>query len=99
MATNNWKGRRGTATTPTSGDWGAAGANANWSTGTTPLSIDNVVLGGTTGYTLTISGTESETSNTVTINDGNATLLISGTTALLTLGNNLNNFGNLTLSG
>ncbi len=62
--------------TGVSGDWNTPSA---WSGGSTPNSgsID-VVIAAVGTYTVTISGSKSETADSVTLNDTGATLAVAG---------------------
>jgi collagen type I alpha len=63
--------------TGVSGDWNTPSA---WSGGSTPNSSTiDVVIAAAGTYTVTISGSESETADSVTLNDPGATLAVAGT--------------------
>jgi hypothetical protein len=71
MTTRYWKGPSGTTAKPNSGNWNKS---SNWSPSGVPGANDDVVLGGTDTYTLTLN--ISATLKSLTINDGGATLAI-----------------------
>ena len=82
------------------GTWtDTANAGADWSTGSLPSSIDNVVidLSGSGAYTVTIPNGASAAASSLTLSSGNATVLDEGT---LTLAGTLNvDAGTFQLSG
>src|SRR6266567_2878562 len=92
MATKNWKGPGGTAT-PKSGNWSKTG---NWSPSGVPGAGDDVVLGGSSTYTLTLN--VSATVNSLTISDSGATLAI-GTSTLTVAGTINDQSGQITIAG
>jgi hypothetical protein len=78
MATKTWKGSGSTAT-PTSGYWSRS---KNWSPSGVPAAGNDVIIGGSSTYTLTLNVTA--TVNSVTISDSGATLAIGGSTLNVT---------------
>src|SRR6266567_1977988 len=92
MATKNWKGPGGTAT-PKSGNWSKTG---NWSPSGVPGAGDDVVLGGSSTYTLTLN--VSATVNSLTISDSGATLAI-GTSTLTVAGTIDDQSGQIKIAG
>src|SRR5437899_7761474 len=78
MATKNWNGPGGTAT-PKNGNWNKP---ANWSPSGVPGAGDDVVLGGSSTYTVTLN--VSATVNSLSITDGSATLAIGSSTLNVT---------------
>jgi hypothetical protein len=74
MTTYNWAG--------VSGDWNDA---ADWSpSGGPPTSADAAVIGGGTGYTVTVDS--ADVASSLTLSDPNATVTDDGTSASLTIG-------------
>ena len=65
MAAVSWKN-------PVSANWNTPG---DWSTGSVPASTDDVTIGGTGGYTVTLT-TPPVTVNSLTVSDASATLAI-----------------------
>lgn len=80
MATKNWKGT-GTTSRPSSGNWNKS---SNWSQSGVPGAGDNVVLGGTSTYTLTLNISATPGLNSLAINDPSATLAIGSDTLNVT---------------
>src|SRR5207237_6454854 len=68
-----WKGQSGTTSNPKSGNWNRS---SNWSPSGVPVAGDDVVLGGTGTYTLTVNISATPNLHSLTINDGSATLAI-----------------------
>ena len=66
---------------PSGGSWTAS---ADWSTGSVPISTDDVLIGlvGSAPYTVTIASGTSVSAASVTVNSANATLLDQGTLTL-----------------
>src|SRR6516225_878804 len=81
MAIRLWKGPSGTTSSPKSGGWNSS---SNWSPSGVPVTGDDVVLGGTGTYTLTLNISATPNLNSLTINDGNATLAIGSATLNVT---------------
>src|SRR6516225_2498130 len=85
MAIRLWKGPSGTTSNPKSGGWNSS---SNWSPSGVPVTGDDVVLGGTGTYTLTLNISATPNLHSLTINDrratlaiGNATLNVTGTSS------------------
>src|SRR6516164_6713187 len=85
MAIRLWKGPWGTTSNPKSGNWNKS---SNWSPSGVPVIGDDVVLGGTGTYTLTLNTAATPNLHSLTINDrratlaiGNATLNVTGTSS------------------
>ena len=81
MALKTWKGS-GSTSAPKSGNWSRS---SNWSPSGVPLAGDDVVIGGSSTYTLTLNVTATPNLNSVTIRDGGATLAV-GTSTLNVVG-------------
>src|ERR1700693_5017246 len=77
MATKNWKGS-GSASTPSSGTWSRS---KNWSPSGVPAAGDDVIIGGSGSYTVTLNVIATPNLNSLTISDNGATLAI-GTSTL-----------------
>ena len=71
MTVRTWKGPLGTPQQPKSGSWNKS---SNWSPSGVPVTGDDVVLGGTGTYTLTLNISATRTLGSLTINDASATL-------------------------
>lgn len=82
--------------TPVSGNWSGA---TNWSTGAVPTSANDVQIGGSTAYTVTLDATASV--NSLTIGDTQATLqnALPAATGTLSVTGALNNAGTIDLGG
>ena len=85
MAIRLWKGPSGTTSSPKSGGWNSS---SNWSPSGVPVTGDDVVLGGTGTYTLTLNISATPNLHSLTVNDrratlaiGNATLNVAGTSS------------------
>jgi len=92
MATRTWRGSGSTAT-PKSGNWNKP---SNWSPNGAPGSGDDVVLGGSSTYTLTLN--VSAAVKSLTISDPGATLAI-GASALTVANAITDNAGQITIAG
>ena len=77
MTTKLWKGPSGTTSNPKSGNWNKS---SNWSASGVPVAGDDVVLGGTGNYTLTLNISATPNLQSLTISDGTATLAIGSAT-------------------
>jgi len=79
MAIKTWKGTSGGSTsTPKSGNWSKS---SNWSPSGVPVAGDDVIIGGSGTYTLTLNVTATPNLKSVTISDSGAALAI-GTSTL-----------------
>src|SRR5260370_19155611 len=81
MTMRHWKGPSGTTSQPKSGNWNKSN---NWSPSGVPVGGDDVVLGGTSTYTLTLNISATPNLQSLTINNGSATLAIGSATLSLT---------------
>src|ERR1700693_1879330 len=81
MTIRIWKGQSGNTLKPKSGNWNRSG---NWSPSGVPVAGDDVVLGGTGTYTLTLNISATPNLHSLTINDGSATLAIGSATLNVT---------------
>jgi hypothetical protein len=81
MTLRTWKGPSGTTSLPRSGNWNRS---SNWSPSGIPVANDDVVLGGTGTYTLTLNISATPTLGSLTINDASATLAIGSATLNVT---------------
>src|SRR5215472_958140 len=81
MTTRLWKGPSGTTSNPKSGNWNKS---SNWSPSGVPVAGDDVVLGGTGNYTLTLNISATPNLQSLTISDGGATLAIGSATLNVT---------------
>jgi len=81
MTIRLWKGQSGTTSNPKSGNWNRSG---NWSPSGVPVAGDDVVLGGTGTYTLTLNISATPNLHSLAINDGSATLAIGNATLNVT---------------
>ena len=78
MAAKSWKGPRGSTGSPTSGSWNKS---SSWSPSGVPVAGDDVFLGGSGAYTVTLNVSATANLNSLTISDSGATLAI-GTATL-----------------
>lgn len=81
MTIRHWKGPSGTTSQPKSGNWNKS---SNWSPSGVPVGGDDVVLGGTSTYTLTLNISATPNLQSLTINDGSAMLAIGSATLNVT---------------
>jgi len=72
-----WKGPSGSTASPKSGNWNKS---SNWSPSGVPAAGDDVVIGGSSTYTLTLNVSATPALNSVTINDSGATLAVGSST-------------------
>src|SRR6266404_2213540 len=93
MATKTWKGTSGSTATPKSGNWNKS---SSWSPSGVPAAGDDVIIGGSGTYTLTLN--VSATVNSLTISDSSATLAI-GTATLTVTGTINDQSGRITIAG
>ena len=81
MTISVWKGLSGTTSNPKSGN---RNKSSNWSPSGVPVTGDDVVLGGTGTYTLTLNISATPNLHSLTINDRRATLAIGSATLNVT---------------
>lgn len=93
MTTKTWKGTSGSTASPKSGNWSKP---RNWSPTGAPAAGDDVIIGGSSTYTLTLD--VPATVNSLTINDSGATLAIGAFTLNVT-GTINDQFGGITIAG
>jgi hypothetical protein len=93
MVAKTWKGPSGTTATPKSGNWNKS---SNWSPSGVPGISDDVLLGGSGTYTLTLN--VSATVKSLSITDSGATLAIGASTLNVT-GTINDQSGRITIAG
>src|SRR6516162_11791948 len=94
MTIRLWKGPSGTTSNPKSGNWNRS---SNWSPSGVPVAGDDVVLGGTGTYTLTLNISATPNLHSLAINDGSATMAIGSATLNVT--GTSNTAGHITIAG